>query len=194
MVPADISLEKALSLFTSPNPDECTLGMNVLFRGYVNRKEVWDAFAKYVVHRPALEIPPSLIYYLAHIPWHPDIAWTGEEPITSETREYAKQLLNRFGKPEVTKLLSCVDEETGFERGSIGQSIEAIISSLPEAGLILMSISGDSSLSAFLRERALIIDAYTRKVEGRGSNWYVQVQQIFRRIGLSIRTNDKTTK
>ena len=67
--------------------------------------------------------------------------WTGDEPVTEETRDYARQLLNRFGKPEVIKLLSCIEEETGIERGSIGQSVEAIVSSLTEAGPLLASIS-----------------------------------------------------
>jgi hypothetical protein len=182
IVPAYISLEKALLLFGSTNPDEFTLGMNVLFQGYVNRKEVWNAFVKYVVDHPASEIPPALIYYLAHIPWHPDIAWMGDEQITVETRDYAKQLLSRFGKTEVIKLLSCIDEESGIERGSIGQCVAAIILSLPGAKPILASICHDRSLPVFTRECAgIIIGERARRVESLISNWYVQVRRMLRR-------------
>lgn len=180
----DISLEEALSLFASTNSDEVILGMNALFRRYVNRKEVWDAFVKYVVNNPATEIPGTLIYYLAHIPWHPDIAWMGDEDITVETREYGRQLLNSFGKPEVTKLLSCIDEEMGFERGSIGQSVEAIISSLPDVGPALMSISQDGSLSVFTRECAAFMVALRERRKQASpayEDWRVQAQRILRR-------------
>lgn len=179
---ADVSLEKALSLFGSRNPDERTLGMNVLFRRYVNRKEIWDAFVKQIIDNPAPEIPRTLIHYLAHIPWHPDIAWTGREPISRETREYARQLLSRFGKPEVTKLLSFVDEETGLERGSIGQAVEAIILSLPQAKSILVSISEDCSAPLFTREcAAFILGTGGKQNEMSPSeDWRVQAQRILR--------------
>lgn len=152
--------------------------MNVLFRGYVNRKEVWDAFVKYVVDNPGSEIPPALIYYLAHIPWHPDIAWMGDEPMVNETRDHAKQLLSCFGKAEVIKLLSCIDEERGIERGSIGQCVAAIISSLPEATPILVSICQDRSLPVFTRECAGVMTGERpRRVESLISKWYIQVRR-----------------
>jgi hypothetical protein len=147
----------------------------------VNRKESWDAFVKYVVDNPASEIPRVLIYYLAHIPWHPDIAWMGDEQITSETRDYTKQLLSRFGKVEVIKLLSCIDEERGIERGSIGQSVAAIIASLPDAKTILASVYQDPSLPVFTRECAgIIIGNGEDRGESLGSDWYLQVVRILR--------------
>jgi hypothetical protein len=158
-VPADISLEDALSLFDSTNQDERTLGMTVLFRGYVNRKEVWNAFAKYIVDHPASEIPSILIYYLAHIPWHPDIAWAGDEAISSETRDFGRKLLRaRFGRRELIKLLDCIDEN-GIDRGSIGQSVVAIIECLDEFGPMLAGVSRDRSLPLATRECATLIIA-----------------------------------
>jgi hypothetical protein len=178
----DISLEQALTLFGSKSDDEFALGMNALFRRYVNRNETWNAFVKYFVENPTTEIPRALVYYLAHIPWHPDIVWTGDEPITQQTREYARQLLCRFGKPEVIKLLSCIEEETGIERGSIGQSVEAIVSSLPEVGPILANISGDTSLPAFTRECAAFIGSIKerRAAAASSEDWRVQAQRILR--------------
>jgi hypothetical protein len=179
-VSADISLEKALLLFASKNDDEFAQGMNVLFRRYVNRTEIWDAFVKYVVDNPTSEIPAVLIYYLAHIPWHPDIVWNGDEPITNETRQYARQLLSRFEKAEVVKLLSFIDEERGIERGSMGQSVAAIVLSLPQANPILASIADDLSAPVFTRECAAFILAKRVRTEEKPSseNWRTQAQRI----------------
>lgn len=55
------------------------------------------------------------------------------------------------------KLLGFIDEETSISRGSIGQSVEAIISSLPNAHQLLEDIVLDSSVEAFTRECAAII-------------------------------------
>lgn len=178
----EISLEDALTLFASKNDDEFAHGMNVLFRRYVNRKETWDAFVKYFVDHPTAEIPRGLIYYLAHIPWHPDIVWTGDEPITQETRDYARQMLSRFGQPEIIKLLSCIEEETGIERGSIGQSVEAVVSSLPEVGPILASISEDASVPIFMRECAAFIGSMKerRAASASSEDWRMQAQRILR--------------
>src|SRR5271168_3104538 len=100
-----------------------------------------------------------------------------------ETRGYARQLLSRFGKPEVIKLLSCIEEETGIERGSIGQSVEAIVTSLPEVGPILASISGDSDLPAFTRECAAFIGSMKERRAASASweDWRMQAQRILRR-------------
>jgi hypothetical protein len=156
---SEISLEDALSLFGSTDADEFTLGLNVLFRSYINRKEVWDAFVKLVVDNPACDIPRTLIYYLAHIPWHPDIAWTGDEAISPETREFGRKLFRqRFGRRELIKLLECIDEN-GIDRGSIGQSVVAIIDCLDESGPMLASVSRDRSLPVATREGATLIIA-----------------------------------
>lgn len=156
---AEISLEKALSLFRSAEPDDWAVGMKVLFHHFVNENEIWDAFVNYLADRPQCDIPPVLIYYLAHIPWHPDIVWTGDEPISPQTREYAKKLFReRIGRQEVIKLLNCIDDN-GISRGSIGQSVVAITSCLDESGPILASIARDRSLPVTTREFAALIIA-----------------------------------
>src|SRR5271168_5130085 len=99
-----------------------------------------------------------------------------------ETRGYARQLLSRFGKPEVIKLLSCIDEETGIERGSIGQSVEAIVSSLPAVVSILASISADASLPVFTRECATFVGSMKeRRAIAPSEDWRVQAQGILRK-------------
>jgi hypothetical protein len=92
-------------------------------------------------------------------PWHPDIAWTGEEPISTETRQYGRKLLHaRFGRGEVIKLLECIDAN-GIDRGSVGQSVAAVISCVDEIGPILAGVSRNRSLDMRTRELATLIIA-----------------------------------
>jgi len=152
----DLSLTEALNLFDSSKPDESYLGLIVLFRRYPNVPEVWNRLIQRLVERPASEIPLVLIYFLAHIPWHGDIAYFGE-PIKRETKAHATGLLVRLSREQVVKLLGFIDEETSISRGAIGQSVEAIISSLPNAAEFLKDIVLDNSLPVFTREYAAII-------------------------------------
>lgn len=152
----DLSLPDAFTLFGSPKPDESYLGLIVLFRRYPNVLEVWTRLIQHLVETPAQEIPPVLVYFLAHIPWHGDIAYFGEA-ITAETKAHAKNLLARFSREQVVKLLEFIDEESSISRGAVGQSVEAIISSLPNASKLLEGIVLDKSLEPFTRDCAAII-------------------------------------
>jgi hypothetical protein len=154
-----IPFQEAISFFESEHEDEFTLGMVVLFRQYVNQLKVWELFLKLVNQNQADEIPYSLIYYLAHIPWHPDIWYTGEQ-INREVMNYALNEIRLFDKDMVVKLLTIVDEETGITRGTIGQSIEAIISKVDNINEILEIIMLDENIELSIKHSAALIYAY----------------------------------
>lgn len=156
--PAGFSFEDSVELFRSSNYDESFLGLLLLFRSYTDRKEAWDEFVNYLRQRNADELPKIFPYFLAHIPWHPDI-WGGNEKVTNETREYGKELLETLGKTEIVKLLSMIDDK-GIDRGTVGQSVEAIISSLPQSKLYLAEIVNDNDIELNIRECAATIFAY----------------------------------
>jgi hypothetical protein len=160
-----LALDEAFSLARSEKPDERYLGLLVLFRRYPNVLPVWDELVKVFVERPTDEIPPVLLYWLAHIPGHGDIFYFGET-VSESTRAYARSQLSRFGYSEVVKLLSFVDPENSISRGTVGQSVEAIISSLPHAGDILRQVIKMAELDMFVRECAALILAMN---EGPGA-------------------------
>lgn len=175
----DIPFEHALELSRSQKPDESYLGLIILFRRYPNRQETWAVLVDCFLTRPIEQIPRIFIYFLAHIPWHPDIEYHGDD-ITKKTQEYVNGLLGRFGKSEVQKLLGLIDTENGISRGSIGQSVEAIISSLPNSNTLLEQIAGDNSVEMTIREYAAFIlamrigklaDPTLRNLVNSGS-WY----------------------
>lgn len=176
-----LSLQEALTLFRSPKPDESYLGLIVLFRRYPNVREVWDEFIQHFIDKRPEDIPPIMIYFLAHIPSHGDIMYVGET-VTGETQVYGKKLFARFGREEVIKLLRFIDEENFISRGAIGQSVEAIISLLPDNGAILKGIVVDESIDAFLRDCAALILAMNEGADAvpalrqlvMSGSWYAQ--------------------
>jgi hypothetical protein len=151
-----IPIEDAFRLIRSQKLDEAYLAIVVLFRRYPNVLRVWDEFLIFLRERPAAKIPDHLIYFLAHIPWHQDIVGYGEQ-LSTETRAYARQLISGLGSDDVFKLLSLIDPETSISRGSLGQSVEAIISSLPTFNTLLRQIVSDAGVDLFIRECAALI-------------------------------------
>jgi hypothetical protein len=151
-----LTQDEAFALAQSEKQDEKYLGLLVLFRRYPNVLPVWDELVHFFVEHTADEIPPILIYWLAHIPGHGDILYFGET-VSESTRAYARGLMSRFGFSEVVKLLSFVDPENSISRGSVGQSVEAIISSLPNSGGLLRRVIMTSELDLFVRECAALI-------------------------------------
>lgn len=156
--PTGFSLEDALGLFHSSNNDEAFLGLLILFREFTDNNKVWDEFVNYLRQTSAHNIPNVFPYFLAHIPWHPDI-WGGKDKITSESRAYAKLLFESLEKAEIIKLLSKIDNK-GIDRGTVGQSVEAIISSLPQSKMCLLEITLDKEIDVSIREYAATLLAY----------------------------------
>ncbi len=151
-----LPLERALQLVRSPNVDEALLAVVVLFRRFPNDTRTWDELVHFFTSRPLENIPGQLIYYMAHVPGHPDIWWTGEG-LSSSTRAYADKLFSHFGHNEVLKLLAMIDPEGSIARGSVGQSVEALISSLPDRSALLRRAIADTEAPIFSRECAALI-------------------------------------
>jgi len=174
-----LTFEEALDLFHSKNYDEKYVGLFTLFKKYADRNIVWDEFVSYFKNNETEDIPNRLIYILSHIPWHPDL-WS-KGTITEESRTYAKNLLNNFGEREIIKLLNFIDTQHYISRGSMGQCVEAIISSIPKSDAYLKKIVFNKDLPLIVREGAAAIFAYhkgkdsltvLKKISEKDS-WYI---------------------
>jgi hypothetical protein len=152
----NLDFPEALNHFRSSKSDEFHVGLAVLFRRYPNCRETWEALIRHFIEQEPTDIPAKMIYYLAHVPGHPDICYIGETA-SEDTLAYAKALFSCFGRQEVLKLLGFIDEQHLISRGSVGQSVEAIISSLPGIAEILESIVLDESIDEFRRNCAAVI-------------------------------------
>lgn len=174
-----LEFDEAFRLARSTQPDETYLGLLVLFRRYQDKPAVWSELIHVFKSRPASEIAPVLVYWLAHIPGHGDIFYFGETA-SEETRKYAKALLATFELPDVLKMLSFIDKEEQIGRGTLGQSVEAILSSLPRSGELLRQVIASTAVEMSIKEFAALILAINeskgaiqdlRILEGLGS-WY----------------------
>jgi hypothetical protein len=165
-LPDEFPYEEALDLFHSSIQDESNLGLYILFRLYSDRNDVWDEFIAYFRKQSFEKIPGMFAYYLAHIPWHGDIAG-GRDKITDESKAYARGLLESFAKTDVVKLLSLIDEN-GIGRGTVGQSVEAIISLIQDSNIYLAEIAQDNNLPLPIREFAALIFTYHNQDTAQG--------------------------
>jgi len=155
----DITFEESIALFNSKNGDERHIGMIKLFEEYFDHEETWDILIKYFKEEPVEKIPIQLIGILSYIPGHPDIFYRNNF-FNSKSRGYALALLNDFNENDIIKLLGLIDEENTISRGSIGQCVEAIISSIPDSDRYLKSIALNITLPELVRECAAAIYAY----------------------------------
>lgn len=186
-----LSLEEPLSLLQSEEDEERSLGLRVAFRRHVNRRETWDAMVALFLSRNRSDLPPILVYYFAHIPWHGDIAFFGE-PLREDTRQYARTLFDRFGKMECVKLLEFIDAENMISRGSLGQSVEAVIASMKNGVALCGEIAAEESMDFFVRECAALVFAVHRgqaalpvleQLKAQGSTYSQQIITIIKEVG-----------
>lgn len=152
----NLGFDEAFEFAQSQVPDERHLGLFVLFRRYLNEKGVWEEIINFFKRHPADEIPSDIIYWLAHIPGHGDIWHSGEQQST-ETRSHARSLLSEFEIKHVIKLLSFINPEQQISRGTLGQSVEAIISSLPNVTDKLHKIIESKDVEMHYRESVALI-------------------------------------
>jgi hypothetical protein len=158
----DLEFDEALRLARSEKPDETYLGLMVLFRRYQDNTAVWDELVHVFLSRAADEIPPVLVYWLAHIPGHGDIFYFGKMA-SHQARAYARTLFGKFEVDHVLKLLSFIDPEAQIARGTLGQSVEAIISSLPRSSELLREIVWSPKNELRTREFAALILAMNER-------------------------------
>ena len=157
-----LTITESISFFQSKYEEEHFIGMSSLFRNYINNTQIWDNFIGYLKNKPKEYISGQLIYYVAHIPWHGDIYYVGED-ILPTTTEYAKSLISEFDEAMTLKLLSLVNEDVGIIRGSIGESIEAIISCIRNKTEILKNIISNTKHTEIIKCLASMILIYYDK-------------------------------
>ena len=135
-----LSIETATKWALSNDADLHQIGCRVLFARHRANTAAWRTFFDIFSKRNPEDIYPLIIYYMAHVPWHFDLGTSIPEII----REYGLDRIKKFNEADILKLLSFVDEN-GFERGSIGQNVIAIVSKIENWKEHLKSISTNAS-------------------------------------------------
>lgn len=158
----DFTFYECTSLFNSTHNDEFFIGLTCLFKKYADQNKTWDLFIEYIKIKDSDEIPFQLVNYLAHIPWHPDLFYANES-YTEESKKYAKSLFEKLNSRDLTKLIELIDEDNLIARGTVGQSIESIISIIPNKLNLLKEIIEDEDIDLFKREIAAILYVYNNQ-------------------------------
>lgn len=159
---AILTQERARSYAVSAEPEAKAIGLRTLLYDHHNSLDTWKFFHQLLIDPPAGEPNPFLAHALAHIPWHGDIAWFGGE-IDERVRKQVRGEMNHWGRPELQGLLAMMDEN-GIERGSVGQSVYAIIDQAVDAAdAKLVEIAFDRGTHREIRERALYLLCFVKQ-------------------------------
>lgn len=125
----------------------CNSGLRSLFSFHRNREETWYYVSSVIPNFRNHALLPFLIATLAHVPGHDDIFWHKGNTITGDVRAKAASTLRRcLNRDAVVTLVEAIDSENGIARGTIGQCVHAIVSTLPDRRTVLESLLMDLTL------------------------------------------------
>ncbi|MEP1871696.1 MAG: DUF4365 domain-containing protein [Paraglaciecola sp.] len=159
-----LPIDKSITYLTSQNNTEHSLGLHVLLNLYCNELKAWEAILDAFRIRSINDLDPSIVFCMAHIPGHPDIYWGNGKSITTDVRSDLRVLISNFSEQDIVKLLSLLDEdELSFERGTLGQSAESIISLLIQKEEKLLSIINNFEYPIYVRDASVILFAYYKQ-------------------------------
>lgn len=162
--PINLDYDRSIRFAKSDDFDMHQIGLSSLLNNYRQLNEVWDLFFDLFINSPIKKISGYLIYIISLIPGHPDIYWHSGNTINEELRRELAERLKEINHNFFIKLLFFVDEN-GFGRGSLGQSIEAIISLNQQKESILKKISFDKRIDLQIRKNSLmLLTFYTQKL------------------------------
>lgn len=136
----------------------CESGIRCLFSFHRNRIESWYYIISALNNFREHPLLPRVINALSHVPGHGDIFWVPREntipdPTTNEAASLLRRLLSR---DSIVTLLSAIGKEGGFERGTIGQCVDAIIGLAPNRRASLESIIFETTIREDIRYWALL--------------------------------------
>jgi len=142
------------------------IGVKNLFTYHRNKHATWFIILNYFKHCNDENIKLNLIHIISLIPGHGDIFWHKGNIINESTRKSAYELLKKsLGETEIRQLLKYIKEEEGIQRGSIGQSIYAIIDRLDNNLDLLKKIAFDKKTDETSRFWSFLMYLYSFQFE-----------------------------
>ncbi|GAB1112880.1 MAG: hypothetical protein SwBeaMacB_35440 [Shewanella algae] len=155
-----LSLEESIKFSESNDYTEHCLGLSSLARCHTQSEEAWMKILNIFKSWDVNELDPAILYYLAHIPGHPDIFWRSGQDIPTSLRNNLRSSIASMSESDVVKMLNLLDEDDCFERGSLGQNAESLISLIHEKELKLLAIIENKELMTHTRDSAVILYAH----------------------------------
>lgn len=136
--------------------ERCFDGLRALFAYHRNHLATWyyliSCLSNYREH-PVLH---TLVTRLSYIPGHGDIFWSKQNVIDEYVRHFALNFMKeRLDRRDALTILTVIDD-TGVDRGTIGQCAHAIINAMPASQEIMESIATDSTQTERIRHSAIL--------------------------------------
>lgn len=151
---------RSLSHFSHlEDSSRCEAGIRALFSYHRSRLETWYYVISTINNFRGHPLLRLLAVMLSRVPGHMDIFWIPDENVISEaiTREAESLLKRMLSRDSVLTLLSAVEEGEGFERGTIGQCVAAIVALSSGRRAFLGSIALDTAVPEAVRYWALLL-------------------------------------
>ena len=126
---------------------------------HANQATSWNTIFEIFRTRNLNELDKNIVYYLAHIPGHPDIFYTPDKTLSPQLKSSLKDTINNFSLTDIERILCLFDEDDEFDRGSFGQCAEAVISIVGDRKSKLLSIINNTNLSTWSRDAAVVLFA-----------------------------------
>jgi hypothetical protein len=155
-----LSLDESLKFSESNDYTEHGLGLSSLARRHAKSDVAWVKLLDIFKSRDVGKLDPDILYYMAHIPGHPDIFWHSGQEIPTSLRKNLRSSIASMSESDIVKMLSLLDEDDCFERGTLGQSAESIISLIQDKESKLLAIIENKELIPHTRDSAVILYAY----------------------------------
>lgn len=155
-----LTLKEALFYINSKFYNDQVIAFCNLSSKHVMRRESWVKFLE-LLRNKSFDID-RLIYTFSRIFGNPD---SNPVNLKDEDKSYVVRCLDKMlTEEEIIILLSCIDEENGIARGTVGQCVETILNSLNKSE-ILLKIINDSNNDKSIRKYAVCIYAYRNPKE-----------------------------
>lgn len=139
------------------SPAERIAALRSLFSFHRNRAATWCYVASLLRGVENPDVLHLMVVALAHLPGHGDILWHRKNEMSEAARLSGVAFMKlTFGRDDVVKLLSAVDEH-GFERGTIGQAAHAVINVVRDVVAKLEQIAFDETVPEGIRYAAIFL-------------------------------------
>lgn len=142
-------------LFASDSLKDAELGLQILKKHHYMLEETWNTFLRVFRDDRYSDFHCMIIDFLSAGTDNPD-SWFPEEEY-EDCSKAAKRIIQSFNREDIIRLLKMVDEEKGFQRGSIGEWVDFTIQVIPDNVNLLTNIVCDTELPTAVRENALFL-------------------------------------
>jgi hypothetical protein len=166
----ELNFGRALESFAARQDEErCFDGLKALFAFHRNQYSTWYYLISTLSNYKNHTILQSLVAVLCHVPGHGDIFWGKHNIFSEDIRQSVRKFMKeRLTYEDAITLLTAIDDN-GIQRGTIGQSVHALIDEMDQVSLVMEKIASDPTQEERIRHSAILIAIGSAQTESAES-------------------------